>query len=148
MTKVLAELNIATAKASMDNPLLTEFVDNLDRINEVAEQCHGFIWRLKDDSGNATNIQVFDNPNTIVNISVWKDVDSLKYFMFKTDHINFFKKKAQWFEKPTQASYVLWWIDSDKMPTIEQALSKLEQLRANGETPEAFSFKQTFEAVS
>ena len=70
----LAQLNIATAKYSLDGPELKGFVDNLDRINGIAEQSEGFIWRLKDDTNNATSIQVFDNPNTIVNMSLWQSV--------------------------------------------------------------------------
>ena len=44
----LAQLNIAKAKAPLDSPLLQDFVDNLDRINGIAEQSAGFIWRLQD----------------------------------------------------------------------------------------------------
>ena len=146
MKKVLAELNIATAKESLDSPLLKEFVDNLDKVNAIAEHHHGFIWRLKDDSGNATNIQAFDNLNTIVNLSVWADVASLKDFMFKTDHVTFFKKKAQWFEKPKQATYVLWWVNENERPTVEQGIERLNTLRELGDTPNAFSFKQPFKA--
>ena len=144
MPKILAELNIATAIAPLDSPELKEFVDNLDYVNGLAENCDGFIWRLKDESGNATNIQMFDDPKVIINLSVWKDVDALKYFMFKTDHINFFKKKAKWFESPKEATYVLWWINDDTMPTVEQGLERLALLREQGETPKAFSFKQLF----
>ncbi|REL36266.1 DUF3291 domain-containing protein [Thalassotalea euphylliae] len=147
MTKVLAQLNIATALAPLDSPQLADFVDNLDRINGVAEQSPGFIWRLKDDTGNATDIQAFDNPQTIVNMSVWQDADALKNFMFKTDHLSFMKRKAQWFEKSSQATYVLWWIDAEHRPTITEAIAKLEYLRAHGETQAAFSFKQLFPAI-
>ncbi len=145
MKKVLAQLNIATAKAPLDSPLLRAFVDNLDRINSIAEQHQGFIWRLKDDSDSTTSIEEINNPNTIVNLSVWRDIDALKHFMFKTDHVNFFKKKAQWFKKPTQATYVLWWINPDDRPTVEQGIEKLNRLRQHGDTPEAFSFTQHFE---
>ena len=144
MTKVLAQLNIATALAPLDSPQLAEFVDNLDRINAIAEQSPGFIWRLKDDTGNATDIQAFDNPLTIVNMSVWQDVEALKTFMFMTDHLGFMKRKAQWFEKSPQATYVLWWIDADHQPTIAEAKEKLAYLRDHGESPAAFSFKQVF----
>ncbi|REL32256.1 DUF3291 domain-containing protein [Thalassotalea euphylliae] len=147
MTKVLAQLNIATALAPLDSPQLADFVDNLDRINGVAEQSPGFIWRLKDDTGNATDIQAFDNPQTIVNMSVWQDADVLKNFMFKTDHLSFMKRKAQWFEKSSQATYVLWWVEAEHRPTIAEAVAKLEYLRVHGETQAAFSFKQLFPAV-
>ena len=147
MTKVLAQLNIATALAPLDSPQLADFVDNLDRINHVAEQSSGFIWRLKDDTGNATDIQAFDNPLTIVNMSVWQDADALKNFMFKTDHLSFMKRKTQWFEKSQQATYVLWWIDAEHRPTITEAKEKLAYLQTHGESQAAFSFKQLYPAT-
>jgi hypothetical protein len=48
----LAQINIATLLAPLDDPRLAEFVANLDRINELAEAAPGFIWRLKGE-GNA-----------------------------------------------------------------------------------------------
>ncbi|NMP31059.1 DUF3291 domain-containing protein [Thalassotalea sp. M1531] len=144
MTKVLAQLNIATALAPIDSPQLKDFVDNLDYINGIAEQSPGFIWRLKDETGNATDIQLFDNPQTITNMSVWQDAEALKNFMFKTDHIKFFKRKAQWFEKPTKATYVLWWIDEGHTPTLAEAKDKLAQLQQHGESEQAFSFKKLY----
>jgi len=49
----LAQLNIGTIKAPLDTPLMADFTNNLDRINALAEASEGFVWRLKDDSGNA-----------------------------------------------------------------------------------------------
>jgi len=55
----LAQLNIAKAKYPLDAPEIKEFVDNLDVVNAMAESSEGFIWRLKDESGDATSIQAF-----------------------------------------------------------------------------------------
>lgn len=148
MTKHLAQLNIATAIAPLESPELKEFVDNLDYINGIAEQSPGFIWRLQDESGNATDIQLFDDPKTIINMSVWQSPDALKNFMFKTDHMKFFKRKAQWFNKPVQANYVLWWLDEGQIPTVEQGLAKLKLLRQQGEQAQAFSFKKLYPATN
>ncbi|WP_019504412.1 DUF3291 domain-containing protein [Pleurocapsa sp. PCC 7319] len=43
----LAQINIALMKAPLDNPIMAEFADALDKINEVAEASPGFVWRLK-----------------------------------------------------------------------------------------------------
>ncbi len=56
----LAQLNIALAKYPLDAPEIKEFVDNLDRVNSIAENSDGFVWRFKDESGEATNIKQFD----------------------------------------------------------------------------------------
>jgi len=49
----LAQLNIATLIAPLDSPMLADFLAELDRINGIAEQSPGFIWRLQSDSGSA-----------------------------------------------------------------------------------------------
>lgn len=143
----LAQLNIAKAKYSLDAPEIKEFIDNLDPINQLAESSDGFIWRLKDESGDATNIQAFDDPNIIVNMSVWDSVDALKNFMFRTHHRDFLRRKKEWFHNIPEDSYVLWWIPAGHIPSIDEAIEKLEYLRKNGDTPQAFSFKSNFSEV-
>ena len=72
----LAQLNIAQMKAPLDSPALKGFVDNLDRINTLAETSPGYIWRLKDADGNATSFRPFGD-DYLVNLSVWQDIESL-----------------------------------------------------------------------
>jgi hypothetical protein len=141
----LAQLNIATARAPLDSPELAEFVDNLEPINQLAEQSPGFVWRLQDESGNATSIQVFDDPNTIVNMSVWESADQLKDFMFRTHHRDFLRRRKEWFEVVPEDTYVLWWVPSGHRPSVEEAVERLEYLREHGDTPRAFTFKSNFQ---
>lgn len=140
----LAQLNIALAKYPLDAPEIKEFVDNLELVNGIAESSEGFVWRLKDESGDATNIQAFDDPNMIVNMSVWDSVDSLKNFMFRTHHRDFMRRKGDWFHRLPEDTYVLWWIEEDHIPTLEEAIERLEHLREVGDTPYAFTFKTNF----
>lgn len=143
----LAQLNIAKAKYALESLEMIDFVDNLEPINRLAESSEGFVWRLKDDSGDATDIQAFSDPNIIVNMSVWDSPDALKTFMFKTHHRDFMRRKKEWFEPISDHSYVLWWQPIGHIPTIEQAIEKLELLRRLGETPSAFTFKSLFSAT-
>lgn len=140
----LAQLNIGKTRYSLESGEMADFVNNLDPINAIAEASPGFVWRLKDESGDATNIKVDGNPDIIVNMSVWEDVDSLKQFMFKTHHIDFLKRKKEWFHPMQEDSYVLWWVPVGHTPSVEEALDKLNYLRDQGESPLAFSFKHTF----
>lgn len=140
----IAQLNIAKAKYELDSPQLKDFIDNLEPINQIAESSDGFIWRLKDDSGNAVSIQAFDDPRVIVNMSVWTSIDALKSFMFKTHHVDFLKRKQEWFERLEQANHVLWWISKEHRPTLQEAQERLRYLRDNGESPYAFSFKRQY----
>lgn len=143
----LAQLNIAKPKYPLDSPELKEFIDNLIPINQLAEESAGFIWRLKDDSGDATSFQPFSDPNIIVNMSSWASVDALKNFMFRTHHRNFLRRKTEWFENVSQDNYVLWWVPQDHMPTIEEAIKRLNYLREHTDSPYAFTFKSNFSAA-
>lgn len=138
----LAQINIARTKAAMDEPLMKEFVDNLVPINAIAEASPGFVWRLQDESGDATSIQAFDDPSLIVNLSVWESVESLKSFLFKTHHIDFLKRKSEWFEKLDEANYVLWWVPEGHQPSVAEAKERLLYFREHGESDFAFSFKR------
>lgn len=143
----LAQVNIAKLKYPIDSPQLKAFVDNLDPINALAEGASGFIWRLKDEAtDNATSFTAFDDPSTIVNMSIWQSADDLKNYMFRTHHKDFLKRKKEWFEPMNDANYVLWWIKSGEIPTVEEGIERLVHLREQGETPYAFSFKSNFTA--
>lgn len=140
----LAQLNIATAKYAMDSPELKDFVDDLEPVNAIADKADGFIWRLQDESGDATSIQVFDDPNTIVNMSVWASVDALKDFMFRTHHRDVMRRKKEWFRQVPEDTYVLWWIADDHMPTVQEGIERLMYLREHGDSPHAFTFKTNY----
>ncbi len=140
----IAQLNIATAKFPLDAPELGEFVDNLERVNQIAESSQGFVWRLQDDSGDATGIRAFDDPCTIVNMSVWESIDALKNFMFRTHHREFLRRKREWFHSVPEDTYVLWWIAAGHTPTLDEAIEHLANLRENGDSPDAFTFKSNF----
>ncbi len=143
----LAQLNIAKAKYPLDAPEIAEFVENLDPINALAEASAGFIWRLKDDSGNATNISAMADPDMLVNMSVWEDIDSLKEFMYRTHHKEFLRRKKEWFHRLTEDTYVLWWVPVGHTPTVAEAMERLLYLRQHGETPYAFTFRNSFQSV-
>jgi len=143
----LAQLNIAKTKYPLDSDELKEFVDNLEPVNQLAEDTEGFIWRLQDENGDATSIHAFSDPNIIVNMSTWTSVDALKNFMFRTHHRDFLRRKSEWFDNIAQDSYVLWWIPRDYIPTIEEGIARLNYLRDNTDSPYAFTFKSNFSAA-
>ncbi len=72
----LAQLNIANLAAPLDSPPLADFVANLQRINALAEASPGFVWRLADEGGDATALRPFGE-DVLVNLSLWRDVESL-----------------------------------------------------------------------
>ena len=43
----IAEINVARMKGiNINDPIMKEFVDNLDKVNALAESSPGFVWRL------------------------------------------------------------------------------------------------------
>jgi Domain of unknown function (DUF3291) len=145
MSYNLAQINIARLLAPIDSPQLAEFTTNLDRINDIAEQSKGFVWRLKDDSNNATSFNPFNDDKIIVNVSVWESIEDLKTFAFRTEHVEFYLKRANWFERMTEAHMALWWVKKDEFSTAEEGRNRLLYLREHGDTDYAFSFKKIFE---
>lgn len=142
----IAQLNVGTTVAPLESPALGEFVANLDRINALAEGAPGFVWRLESDSGNATDIKVSDDPRFIINMSVWSSIEALFDFVYRTAHTTIMARRREWFEQPTEAYQVLWWVPAGHTPTPREALERLELLRCLGPSPEAFSFKQRYPA--
>ena len=140
----LAQINIGRILAPLDGPELRPFVDNLDRINALAEQSPGFVWRLTGEGDNATDIHAFDDPTMLMNMSVWTDLASLGAYVYRSDHIEIMRRRREFFETPTEAIMALWWVPAGTVPTIAEGIARLERLRRNGPTPHAFTFRQPF----
>ena len=140
----LAQVNVAKAKAPMDDPIMKEFVDQLEAVNRLADQSQGFIWRLASEEDNATAIRVFEDDMMLINLSVWESFDALKNFVYSGMHFTVFKQKKQWFDRMSTPSLALWWIPSGHFPDPEEAKNKLETLAAKGPSQESFGFAKNF----
>ncbi|MFH8613830.1 DUF3291 domain-containing protein [Streptomyces sp. NPDC017979] len=142
----LAQVNIARLKFPLDSPELKYFVDNLDPVNAVAEASDGFVWRLKDETGDATDIRIFDDEWIVVNMSVWRDMDALKTFMYHGTHRELLARRHEWFERVREAMATLWWVPAGHRPTVAEAEDRLRLLRAEGPTSGAFTLTRAFPA--
>lgn len=140
----LAQLNVARARAPLDSPAMADFVANLDRINTLGEASPGFVWRFKDESGNATSVRAFDDPRLIVNLTVWASVEALSRYAYRSDHVGILRRRREWFVPFDGPSLVLWWVPAGHRPTLAEAKGRLAQLTAGGPTPEAFTLKRAF----
>lgn len=140
----LAQINLGKLKAPMGDPLIQEFVDNLDRINTLGDQSPGWVWRLQSDSGHAMNIQPFEDPLIAVNMTVWQNLESLKQFTYKSEHVDFLQRRKEWFDKFEGPFFCMWWIKAGHLPTLEEAKERLAHLENHGETAFAFTFKRPF----
>jgi hypothetical protein len=82
----LAQVNIARLKAPLDSPQLKDFVDNLDPVNADADAADGFVWRLQDETGDATDFAILGDSWLIINMSVWRDTDALTAYLYQGRH--------------------------------------------------------------
>ena len=139
----LAQLNIAVMKEPLESPSMADFVANLDRINALAETSAGFVWRLQTDEGDATALRPLGE-NTLVNMSVWRDVASLNAYVYQSAHVEIMRRRREWFERMAQAYVVLWWVPRGHRPSITEASEKLERLRREGPTAAAFTFRNAY----
>ena len=140
----LAQLNVGLPRAPIVHPDSAGFADNLDPVNELAEAAPGFVWRLKDDSGNATGFTRDGDPLRILNLSVWESVRSLKDYTYASGHVEFMRRRLEWFTPRDGAHLVLWWIPAGHQPTIEEAEARLARLAADGPSRAAFTFMLSF----
>jgi hypothetical protein len=140
----LAQLNVGRLRAPLDDPRIDDFRNNLERVNALAEVSRGFVWRLQDEGGDATGIKAFDDELEIINLTVWESIDALADFTYRSAHVQFLRRRREFFEAPTQPILCLWWIPAGTIPSVTDAVARLEHLRAHGPTPTAFTFRRRF----
>ncbi len=139
----LAELNIGKFKYPTSDPRMAGFMDNLDRVNALAERSPGFVWRLKGDNNNATDFRVGDD--YAVNMSVWETPEALEHYVFKTVHVQFYKNKAQWFDLMEKPHMVFWHVPEGHQPTLAEAMDRLAHYEKNGATDHAFGWAEVMD---
>jgi Domain of unknown function (DUF3291) len=143
MNYQIAQLNTAHMRAPIDTPLMAGFREQLDAINALADQSPGFVWRLTGEDPNDPAILSLGE-NRLVNISVWRDIASLSNYAYRSDHAAALRRRTEWFIQQSQASLVLWWVESGSIPSIAEAVARLRHLREHGVTPRAFIFREQF----
>ncbi len=132
----------------INDPIMKEFVENLDAVNQIAEKSEGFVWRLKDENNNATSLNPYNDETIIINVSVWKSIETLENFMYRTFHSDFLKRRKEWFLTYGSAHTAMWWIPEGHIPTMQEAVDKLSFLQTNGPSPNSFDFRHKFPAPS
>jgi hypothetical protein len=142
----LAQYNLARLLAPLGDPRSADFVAALERINTLGDRTPGFVWRLQTEDGTSTSVRVRNDPLILVNFTVWESIEALFEFAYRSDHVDVYRRRGEWFEKPAEAHLVMWWIPAGRIPTIDEAEERLDCLRANGPTPRAFTFKKRFPA--
>lgn len=140
----LAQINIATFRMPISDPVNASFIAELDRVNALAESAPGFIWRLVGEGNNALDLRAFDNPNIAINMSVWQDVDALANFVYRNEaHRAIMRRRREWFNR-MDFHLALWWVEAGHRPTIAEGKARLEMLAQVGPSTDAFLFSRPF----
>jgi hypothetical protein len=143
-THELAQFNVARLVAPIDDPRIADFVAGLDAINALAEASPGFVWRFQTDDGNATSVHPYGDELVIVNMSVWTTVEALADFAYRTGHVEYLRRRAEWFDRMGTPIVTLWWVPAGTRPSVDDGVARLEHLRAHGATAQAFTFRAPF----
>ncbi len=145
----LAELNVGRLLAPTDDPRVAEFMENLDRINGLGKRMPGFVWMMEGSgepgTGNTENA-IGDDPQQVANLTVWEDVASLERFVWGTIHKQFYERRREWFDLLGAQHFVMWWVPAGHRPTLDEALERLEHLKAHGASDHAFGWDWLKEA--
>lgn len=80
----------------------------------------------------------------LVNMSVWESVEALADFVYRSGHLDVMRRRREWATLMLEAHMCLWWIPAGAIPTLDEAVDRLDHLREHGPTPRAFTFKQRF----
>lgn len=145
----LAQVNIARLRAPLDAEPLRGFVAALDEVNAEAEAAPGFLWRLADDSGNATGIEAFGwdaagSAGVIVNLSVWASVEDLRTYIYSGRHVEALRRRRQWFHRVDEPTTALWWVPAGHRPTVAEAEERVRHLRRKGPSAYAFTLRDSY----
>jgi hypothetical protein len=143
----LAQINVGRFLHLRDDPANADFMNALDPVNAQADTAPGFVWRLVGDGNDATDLVPDEaDPQLLVNMSVWTDVEALSAFVYRnSDHLAFMRRRKEWFEK-IEVFMALWWVPAGHIPSVAEGMERVSQLRANGPTVSAFTFRETFAA--
>ena len=141
----LAQVNIARLTHPAGHPAVAGFVDNLARVNELAERQPGFVWRLKGEEELLPENKLSEDPQLIFTMSVWENAEALEHFVYKTIHAQFYKKRHNWFEASSKPNMVLWQVEVGHHPFVPEALARMQDLETNGPSERAFGWAEVMD---
>lgn len=143
---LLAEINVAEAMYDLEDAAMAGFTGRIEEINALAERADGFVWRLKTEELGPADLEGLpNNPRLVLNMSVWRDFQSLSDYIFRSDHLELMQARHSWFKTSREPTLCFWWIPATgPMPTAAEGWERLSLLRSKGPTPAAFPMKRRF----
>jgi hypothetical protein len=140
----LAQFNVATMRFPLDDPAMAGFMELLHPLNALADAAPGFVWRLVEDgASDATALRPI-GADVIVNFSVWEGREALWDYAYRSGHLEALRHRREWFQRHVESHLVLWWVPAGHIPSLGEAIERLRLLRADGPSPRAFTFRETY----
>ena len=127
----IAQFNLARLRHGPDDPRLVGFSAGANMIRRAAADAPGHIWNAQD---------VIDD-SVFATRSLWESVDALRAFVYSGIHLRYLKRTSEWFLPHDDVNLVLWSVDGDEVPDLDEARSRLRLLQQHGSTERAFSFE-------
>ena len=136
----LAELNISDWRVSPFSKKAKGFMDNVERINRLAERSEGFVWRKVDEERDERGRNVFGGLMKLFTLSVWETPEQLEHFVWNTVHKQIYSKKHEWFKNMQSHTLAMWWIDEGHEPSLQEAKDRLDYLDKHSDSDYAFGW--------
>lgn len=137
----LAQFDIVKPKFPKSDSRMDPFYSSTKYVNDLAERQPGFVWRETED--DLELLEELWGDGYLYTLSVWKDVNSLKDFLYQTPHVEFLKRGKEWFELISKPQVVMWWIPEDTLPTLREAHNRMVLLYEQGPSYQAFDLKNS-----
>jgi uncharacterized protein DUF3291 len=135
----IAQVNVTRAVTRLDSPRLQGFADLYGPLDELARASPGFVWRPGPSELDVRELAVFGDLSRVVpNFSVWESIEALRDYVYSSAHREALRRRAEWFLRPTAASAALWWVPAGERPSCAEAHRRLQLLRTEGPTAQAF----------
>lgn len=141
----LAQVNLARLRFPLDSLRTAEFVAAVDRINHLADQSAGFVWRYRTRDPHPSAEQETGDPLMVINLSVWQSYEHLHAYVYRSRHGHYVRRRYEWFDRIPTPATALWWVPAGHRPTPAEGLARLSHLRTYGSTPQAFTVRCRFD---
>lgn len=145
---------------SISNPNAAYFLREMPKVFEAARadagvkfHDHGVRWPDGHYSGfdevaDLQTTQTEDNPY-ILTMAGWRSFDDLHRFAYREPlHREGMETLRDWVYRSEGPTMVMWWLPAGAKATLDDAWQRLEKLRRDGATPEAFSLQKRFDPPS
>ena len=80
----------------------------------------------------------------MVNLSVWDSRDALWNFAYRSPHMDYLRRRREWFHQLAEPYQVLWWVPAGHRPAVAEAEDRLKAMRSEGPGPAAFTFRHFY----